>query len=253
MRPAVLPGFMKLTDSFEGGYQTNFLYLDKKGLVTTAFGVLLEPVSTALACPWVRPDGTPASPAEITAEWAKVKARQDMREGGGVAYGKITTLRLTREGVDLVVSRKLDLADRAMRSRFTGWEEYSPDAQLFALSMCWAIGGGWPVKFPMCAEAFARKDFLNAAQEAHIVDHDNPGVKPRNAANLVLLHNASVVHAEGFDRDRLWYPRDIWEHPLAPDTGPDTEDEVTPVVGWPTVTRLPGSIANDDGDDPEAA
>lgn len=264
MRPAVLPGFMRLTADFEGGHRTNHMYLCKEGLVTTAFGVLIDTVREALALPWVRLDGSPASPAEITAAWNIVKSHQNMRMGGGMAFRRLTTLRLTEEGVQLAVSRKLEAAEASMRARFPWWDNYGADAQLFALSMCWAIGGNWPAKFPRCAAAFAKRDFLAAAQEAHIRDEDdpktpqdesNPGVTPRNAANLTLLRNASVVQSGGLHPDRLWWPRDIWEEPLPLEDDTLDEDEPTrrSAITWETVTRLPGSIANDDTEPPDAA
>lgn len=255
MRPAVLPGFMKLTAAFEGGQQTNHMYLDVLGLVTTAFGVLIDPVSAALACPWVRPDGSPATPAEITAAWSRVKAQQNMKLRGGMAFRPLTNLRLTEEGVQQVVGRKLQGAESAMRRRFPVWDDLAADAQLFALSMCWAIGPAWPSKFPRCAEAFERGDFLAAAEEAHISTEGNPGIKPRNAANRVLLHNASVVASGKLLPDRLWWPRDIFEEPLPldDDTLDEEEQTVRSVISWEPVTRLPGSIANDDDEPPDQA
>jgi hypothetical protein len=264
MRPAVLPGFMKLTDSFEGGQQTNHMYLCIGGYVTTAFGVLIDSVRDALALPWVRLDGSPASPSEVTAAWNIVKSHQNMRMGGGMAFRRLTSLRLTEAGVQFAIGRKLALAETSMRARFPDWDDYGADAQLFALSMCWAIGGGWPAKFPRCAAAFARRDFLAAAQEAHIQDEDdpktlqdesNPGITPRNEANVVLLRNASVVQTGKLHPDRLWWPRDIWEEPLPLEDDTLDEDDATKrsAITWETVTRLPGSIANDDDDPPEAA
>lgn len=255
MRSSVLPGFMRLTADFEGGQQTNFMYLDGLGLVTTAFGVLIDPVSAALACPWVKPDGSAATQAEVVAAWNRVKSQQNMKLRGGMAFKPLTNLRLTEEGAQLVVGRKLQQAESAMRRRFPGWDDFGADAQLFALSFCWAIGPAWPTKFPKCAEFYGKRDYLAAAQEAHISEVGNPGIKPRNAANLVLLRNANVVQSGGLHPDRLWWPRDIWEEPLSLDDDTLDEDEPTTrsVITWETVTRLPGSIANDDEDPPSAA
>lgn len=255
MRPAVLPGFMRLTDSFEGGHRTNHMYLCVGGYVTTAFGVLIDTVRDALALPWVRLDGSPASPSEVTAAWNIVKSHQNMKMGGGMAFRRLTTLRLTEEGVQLAISRKLASAETSMRARFSDWDDLGADAQLFALSMCWAIGPAWPAKFPRCAEAFGRRDYLAAAEEAHISTEGNPGIKPRNAANRVLLHNASVVASGGLLPDRLWWPRDIFEEPLPLEDDTLDEDDATKrsAITWETVTRLPGSIANDDDEPPEAA
>lgn len=258
MRPAVRDGFVPVNAPWEG--ETTWMYLDVRGLVTCAMGNLVDPVSVAVGQPWKRSDGEPASPAEIVSEWTRIKARQDLKLRGGGAFRALATLHLTEEGVKHVVDVTLARMDLAMSRRFERWEEWPADAQMFALNMSWAVGPAWVAKFPRCAAALDEMDFLAAALECHIDETGNPGVKPRNRGNVILLRNASVVAGEGFDRARLWYPRDIWEHPLAPDTGPDTEDEITPVraVAFPIVSRLPDTNpfdepANDDGDDPEAA
>lgn len=259
MRPAVLPGFLTLTAAFEGGQQTNFMYCDVLGYVTTAFGLLINSAAAALSLPWRRTDGSLASHSEIVAAWATVKARQDLKLRGGMAYRGVTTLRLDEEGVREAVRAKLETADHAMRARFPTYVAWPCDAQLAVLSMCWAVGGAWPTKFPKMAAACAVGGFLLAAVECTIDDTGNPGITPRNKANVVLLRNASVVVDRVLDYDTLWYPRDLWETPLGPDDDTVIE-EVTPVraVAFPIVSRLPDTNpfdepANDDGDDPEAA
>lgn len=251
MRAAVRAAFVRFSAPLEG--VVPFLYCDVKGLVTTAIGVLVDPISAAVGLPWKRPDGSHASAGEVIVAWNRVKNRQDLRLKGGMAYQMVTDLRLDQAGIEEVVGRTLDRMDRQLAARFPDYPTWPADAQLATLSMAWACGAHF--RFPRLEAALRAQDFLSAAVECHISEEGNPGVKPRNLRNQVLYRNASVVVGDSIDGERLWWPKDIWETPmLSPELG---DEEATPVqrIPWETVTRLPGSIANDDTDDdpPEAA
>lgn len=258
MRPSVRAAFVRFTAPMEG--VCTWMYLDVRGLVTTAIGNLIDTASAALALPWQRPDGTPASHSEIVSEWSKVKGRQDLKLRGGGAYKAITMLRLDDAGVQQVVTTTLDRMDRQLAARFPEYEEWPADAQLATLSMAWAAGPAF--RFPKLEAALRIRDFLVAAVECHLNEEGNPGVKPRNRANVVLYRNASVAVDKRLDHGRLWWPRDIWETPLG-DTEDTVDEEITPVravslVDFAKVTRLPdtnpfdGEPGNDDGS-PDAA
>lgn len=252
MRPSVLGPFMVMTGQFEGGMNTNFMYLDILGLVTGPFGMLIDSPTAALGLAWKRPDGTLASSAEVIAEWERVKARTDLRLRGGMIFKSVTTLRLDEAGVQQAFDATLRRMVAAMRSAFLGWDDLPADAQMACLSMAWAVGPGWPAKFPRCAAAVRVRDFLTAEQECHIQDAKNPGVRPRNAANKLCFRNAHTVDDLRLDAETLWWPHEVNGEPLRPVVDEVlTEDETTPVVGtrivdFDVVTRLPGSIANDD-------
>lgn len=254
MRPSVAEAFVAFSAPMEG--VCTWLYLDVEGLVTTAIGVLVDPVSAAIHLPWVRPDGSPASHSEIVSEWSKVKARQDMKLRGGGAYKGVTTLRLTDEGVRQVTQTVLERMDRQLSARFPAYADWPADAQLATLSMAWACGAAF--RFPRLEAALKARDFLTAAVECHITEEGNPGVKPRNRANTTLYRNASVVEGDHLDHERLWYPRDIFDRPISPDLGPEDAEEVTPVravslLDFRTVTILPDANPFDDDEGPPDA
>jgi GH24 family phage-related lysozyme (muramidase) len=257
MKAAVRLHFLAFTAPLEG--VCRHLYLDVKGLVTTGVGNLVDPLSAALRLPWQRPDGTAASHSEIVAEWSKVKARTDMKLRGGGAYAAITSLRLSKEAVQDLVDVTLTRMDQQMAHAFPGWADLPADAQLACLSMSWAVGPGWPTKFPRCSDAVRARDFLTAEQECTISTDGNPGIKPRNVANKLCFRNAHTVDDLRLDADTLWWPHEVNGEPLRPVVDEVlTEDETTPVVGtrivdFDVVTRLPGSIANDDDEPPGAA
>lgn len=222
MRQAVRDAFVGFTATFEG--VVSWMYLDVKGLVTTAIGNLIDPLQYALPLPWIRPDGTPATHEEIAAEWTLVKGHPTAaREGHRVLRG-VTNLRLTDDGIRRVVERKFSQNWAHLRSRFAEIETWPADAQLATLSMAWALGPafGYPM---LCAALHARK-FDLAAAECGISERGNPGVAPRNVANRVLFRNAAVVLADGLDPDALYYPTDLARSPVAPDA--DTEPELPP-------------------------
>jgi hypothetical protein len=207
MRSTVLTAFRDFTIKHEGF--TPFMYLDIKGLVTTGIGNLVDYQSAgtnagyeeALSLPWKRPDGSLASKAEIGDAWRTVKSHQEMRNGGGMAYAKLTDIRLDREAVFDLVSHKLAQVETTLRERFHAWEAWPADAQLATLSMAWAMGAWF--NFPKFTVAVNRipPDFESAAVESHISN----GTKARNDANAEMFRNAAAVLRDNGDPDDLRY------------------------------------------------
>jgi GH24 family phage-related lysozyme (muramidase) len=233
-----------------------FLYLDVKGLVTTAIGNLVDPLPAALGLPLVRPDGSKATQSEIAAEWANVKGRTDLKLRGGMAFKSVTRLRLTEEGVQQVVARKLTQMDAYLARRFRctehddcraqvelgsectafGYASWPADAQLGVLSMAWACGPAFD--FPHLERALREGDFLAAAAECFMNEAGNPGLRPRNRANRVLFRNAAFALGAKLDPDLLFYPRDLsGEADTLPSlqAPPPPSSEPTRIVDWSVV------------------
>lgn len=224
MRPSVRQAFVAFTAPIEG--VLSFMYLDVRGLVTTAIGNLIDPVTYALTLPWRRSNNEPATQDEIREEWAAVKARQDLKLHGGRAFEGLTNLRLDAQGIDEVVFSKLDMNDGILRGRFTKLETWPADAQLALHSMAWACGPWF--NWPLLQRALERQDFQIAALECTIDEHHNPGVHPRNVANRVLFRNAARVKERGLDPDVLYWPKDLTCDPNA-DTLPSTVHPAVPL------------------------
>lgn len=201
MKRAVRDAFLDFTSPLEGVVQ--WMYADVRGLITTAIGNLIDPLSLALPLPWRRPDGSPASGDEVIAEWQKVKNDPNSAKLGHRYSQRLTRLRLTEDGVRDLVFQKLDENDVALRKRFPGFEEWPADAQLATHSMAWACGPAF--RFPLLEKALRAKDWEAAADEAHISTTNNPGVVPRNLENRKLYRNA----ARAEDSDVLYWPRDL--------------------------------------------
>lgn len=226
MRLSVRRAFVDFTAPFEG--VVSWLYADVKGLLTTGIGNLADPLPLALAMPWVHPDGKPATSIEIAREWQNVKNRPELAKLGHRVAARYSTIRLTPEGIEKVVSAKLNAMARYLVGRFLDFDVWPADAQLGVLSVAWACGPAF--RFPKLQAALLEQDWSTAAYECRIDTTGNPGVAPRNKANETLFRNASYVQRKGLDPDVLYYPRDLTSEP---DTAPDLQ--VTTAATHPTM------------------
>lgn len=202
MKQAVRDVFAEFSTRFEG--RVPFMYLDVKGLVTTGIGNLIDPITTGVTLPWLKADGTKASKSEIEAEWRKVKSLQAMRMRGGMAYGAVTSLRLSEAAIDALVVRKANEMEMHLVKRFKGYDTWPADAQLGLLSMAWAMGPAF--KFPKFQAACDALDFRTAAIQCKMNEVGNPGLVPRNKANETLFANSHKVITGNLCRETLYYP-----------------------------------------------
>jgi hypothetical protein len=93
---------------------------------------------------------------------------------------------------------------------FAKWDQFTADAQLGVMSMCWAVGCGKLVReFPKFLTAISREDWMDAARECDISTVGNPGIAPRNAANAICFVNASLVIDRDLDPEVLHFPSRI--------------------------------------------
>lgn len=198
MRQAVELEFPEFCERFEG--RLPFMYLDVLGFVTTGVGNLIDPLRAAIYLPWMRADGTPAGPAQISQAWRTVKAQQQWKDMGGMAFASLTSIRLTEQAIDDLVHQKLMGIEANLKLRFPSWDEFPADAQMGIISMAWAMGEGF--HFPKFQAAAESMDWSTASEECKISETGNPGVKPRNIANKALFLSA----ASGGDPEELHLP-----------------------------------------------
>jgi len=205
MRQSVVDRFREFSVRFEG--LVHWPYLDVKGLVTVGIGNLIDPVSSALELPWVLEGTTDrATPEQVIADWNNLKAQTRLSKLHFNYARPVTKIRLTDEGVDTLVRSKLLANESYMRKHLPDWDSWPADAQLFASSMAWAVGPGWVGIFKNCTAFLLKGDWENAAKCAAIKTEGNPGIVPRNAANLVCLHNAQTVALRKLDPAQLYWP-----------------------------------------------
>lgn len=210
MKEAAREAFIPMTVAFEGGY-INWMFPDVKGLVSTGFGLMLEPIQSALALPWKRADGSPASPQEIVDDWNRVKNYPDAARLGHRSVEHVAQLRLTNEGIDHAVSVKIAQNESYLRQGFPQWDSWPADAQLGALSMAWAVGPAfWQSGWPKLTAALRAQDFRTAALECFLPEEKTiGGLRPRNRANRILFTNAAMVKEQGLNPEALYYPKDL--------------------------------------------
>lgn len=226
MRKCVRDVFIPWTIPLEGARPDHvgipWMYQDVLGLVSTGLGNLIDPISLAMHLPWKRADGSLASPAEIAAEWNRIKTQPPNAKGQTAAqlghlYAKqIATLHLTNDDILALIAMRLDSNEQIIRSHFPRWDEWPADAQLATHSMAWACGAGifdphagrafWP-KLTAALHAF---DYATAARECFMPQEATiGGLRPRNKANRILYTNAAIVLERAMDPDVLRYPTDL--------------------------------------------
>jgi GH24 family phage-related lysozyme (muramidase) len=214
MRSDVQRCFVEFTERFEG--HLNFMYLDVEGLVTTGCGNLIDPVSAALALPFVSKSDltTVATPAQVQAEWTMVKGRTDMKLRGGAAYGAITTLAITEAALSDLIARELAHFQDILKETFVAFESWPADGQLGLLSMAWAMGPAFSHTWPHFTQACLANDWAAAGANCKMNEAGNPGLVPRNKANAILFGNAARAASGGMPLDALYYPRDLSAEPV---------------------------------------
>jgi GH24 family phage-related lysozyme (muramidase) len=243
MRAAVRAFFWDFNVPFEGA--VNHLYVDVLGLVSIGVGHLVDPIETALHLPLKRADGSLATKDELRADWNAVKTGKDFARLGYRAAAKVVKLHLTEADLRALLLAKLHQNDAYLRKRFRclkhddckatpelgqecdvfGFEAWPAEAQLAIHSLAWGCGPAF--RFPRC-EAFLRElDFRAASDEVRMVANgvELSGLKPRNAANRLLLRNAAIVRALDWDHDTIHWPRDLEAYPFA-EGGPDEPEPV---------------------------
>lgn len=249
MRNAGLNAYWAFTDSFEGwlDYPYGDFHHDPDGkvtpLVTTGRGNLIDPISEMINLPWYhRLTRLPASKGEITDAFLHVKAAVSLARLGGRAFEQLTDLRLSKEAINDLCTKKLLANEAFLRNRraFSKYDEWCCDGQILTMSMCWAMGSGF--KFPTLESEimgegfhpdfeghFSGRDWQKLAGEVGDASADpslrgscwmmnngkpgpnplNPGIHQRNLANRLLAFNANEVEMNGLDPDILYWPADI--------------------------------------------
>lgn len=209
MRSSVNDAFPALSKRFEG--YVRWMYLDIKGLVTIGVGNLIDPESLAQSLPFVDGSGARATKEVISAEWRKLKATPALAQKGHKACEALTELRLSDADIDALVRQRLASNEVGLTKFFSDFEEWPADAQLGMLSMAWAMGSGFPAKWPRFRAACAARDWLVAAADCRMKEAGNPGIVPRNDANERAFKNAHQVVAQNLDPSRLFYPEIVHE------------------------------------------
>jgi GH24 family phage-related lysozyme (muramidase) len=212
LRPSVIAKFLEQTPQFEG--RVPHMYADILGLITCGVGNLIDPKGAALELPWKTHGGELASSAQVSQEWDHIKAASKALAHRSLAVqATYTSVRLTDADIDeLVLSVLLRNAADIEAHYFHDFDSFPADAQLAIMSMAWAVGSGFARKFPTFSKCVAAHDWSGAATNCKIrvgTKGDpsyNPGVIPRNNANIICFANAAAVVANSLPLDVVHWP-----------------------------------------------
>lgn len=206
LHASVVEAWPRFSEPFEG--RVAGMYLDIKALATCAVGILIDPIALALPLPWKRDaDGLPASEFEVRDAWHRLKARPDLAKRHVSHARALTGLHLDDADIDELVADKLaSNAEFVTTHYFHDFPAFPADAQLAIMSMAWAVGPGFPTKFPLFTACIIKQDFEGAIEHCKIREDGNPGVVPRNRANRVCFANAEIVKRCGLASDILRWP-----------------------------------------------
>jgi GH24 family phage-related lysozyme (muramidase) len=256
-RAVVRAVFLRFTEGFEGGLP--YLYDDIEGIPTIAYGNAVFTPGAAAALPLMQPGGVPATYAEKVAAWQRVHDDPNAAHLGHLYAKQLTTLRLTREGMQALALAKFDANDAALRRLLPDWEDMPGCAQLAMHSWAWACGAG--AYFPHLISALKRGDYDSAVVEIHMDEWtknakgeriNNGGLVPRNVANKILMKNAARVRSFHLDPDVIDWTHDlsVSDEPTQPEL-PNPPSEPT-IVCEPILHVDPSTyLRPDDGSDPE--
>ncbi len=204
--PSVMAAFATFTAALEG--RLNYAYQDNRGLVTTAAGYLIDPISYALppTIPW-QIEGRAATVGEVTEQWKLIKSNIDtglMSVGAGKIPGN--TMRLTYDAVDTLTASKARTMTFTLASLFFNVLDWPADAQLGLLGVAWGTGpnlrdpgASYMAPFVSAVDA---ANFLDMAQTAHWGNINND----RKMQLQLLFTNADYVIEQSGDKSALNWP-----------------------------------------------
>lgn len=228
IRQSVLDAYHQFSEPLEG--RVHSMYLDILGLVTTGVGNLIDTPEQACQLPWRHEKtGRLAERHEIAQAWRELKSRKDLAKMHWKYAAALNDLRLSDDDIDAVVRDKLQSNARYLQHKyFARFADFPADAQLGILSMAWAVGPGFPLKFPNFANRVLANDWEGAVATCKIREDGNPGIVPRNKANRLCFGNAAVVAKHGLDPEMLSWPALLMEPVVITpgDEQPDTEPQV---------------------------
>jgi GH24 family phage-related lysozyme (muramidase) len=216
MRPVIEARWLEFTEPLEGGLP--YAYTDIRGIVTIAYGNAVFSAADFARLPLMHPGGVAATTAEKIAAYAVLVNNNKAAKSGHLYAKRLTTIRLTREGMSDLALGRLHANDGILRGRIDGWEDLPACAQMAIHSLAWACGPAF--RFPRLVAATVAGDYDVAAVHIRMNEttpegHFNAGLVARNRANGILMRNAARVRDFRLDPDTL-----VWDRPLSVDDAP---------------------------------
>lgn len=188
---------------------TNFMYTDDappsdafpNGIVTVGMGNALESIGAAQAAGFVNPDGSPADPGTVAAQWQTV---HDGPHNSSTGAGYMTTIRLPDAAIMALVDQTVAANEVVLREFFPGWDSFPADGQIAISSKAYAMGTGeFPTKFTNFVSLVNSGQWTAAIPEGH---YQGVGTQNRQAQEDAALANAAIVASGTGDPATLYWP-----------------------------------------------
>jgi GH24 family phage-related lysozyme (muramidase) len=235
-RPIVRERWLEFTEEFEGAVPC--LYQDVRGLVTIAYGNLVDSPGAVASLEFIDNSGRRVRGDEIISAWQAVKgdpqcATRGWRYAAALPRNQI---HLTRDAMTLLALAKFDANEEVLAKRCVHWASMPACAQMALHSLAWACGAGF--HFPRLMRALDVHDYSSASVEIHMNERTldaagapirNSGLVPRNVANKILMRNAAYVEAYELDASTIDWTRVLGITDVA--TVPDRQNADHPPGG----------------------
>jgi hypothetical protein len=143
-----------------------WMYLDTRGLVTAGIGQMLPDAASAQALAFLLPDGAPAPPDAIGADFQRVRALAPSQ--GSHAYRSPTSPTLTADTMAALLGAVTTANDTILRGRVMGYDGFPDPAKLALLDMLYNLGEPRLFsEYPLLLAAVDNQHWLLASQQCH--------------------------------------------------------------------------------------
>jgi GH24 family phage-related lysozyme (muramidase) len=166
--PPIMTTYLKQSTAQTTVFETSipWMYLDTRGLVTVGVGQMLPNLAAAQALTFHHPNGVPATPDAIHADFARVRALPAAQSCQ--AYRCATSLTLPGASITALLTAATTANDAALRARIPNYDALPTPAKLALLDMAYNLGTPKLLRqYPLLLAAVEGQHWLVASQQCH--------------------------------------------------------------------------------------
>lgn len=169
--------YLPICEGFEG--RSASMYVDTKGNVTVACGLLVPDAAFACALPFLDDTGTAATAMRVTNDFSMVKA---MGPGHAAAFYMFPQMvHLAQASIDELLRKTVMQFDADLRESFDGYDEFPDGVKMALLDMDYNLGDAELRRgYPNFDAAVNARIWAQAAAQCGRDEHD-PAFAKRNA------------------------------------------------------------------------
>jgi GH24 family phage-related lysozyme (muramidase) len=163
-----MPTYLEQSTTQTTAFETAvpWMYLDTRAFVTTGIGQMLPSVASAQTLAFLAPDGAPATPDDIGADFLRVQA---LPKGQPFhSYRSPTSPTLTGATMTALLTMVITANDAALRTRLAEYDGFPGPAKLALLDMIYNLGESRLFsEYPLLLAAVHNQHWLTASQQCH--------------------------------------------------------------------------------------